>query len=83
MFRSSKHEVRMLEVNKLVLSRNNDQCITVNGTSSLARGHYTTCKKYNLYIYKMEPFTIEKFRPDMIKATTWEQKKLVKLSIHW
>ena len=39
MFRSSKHEVRMLEVNKLVLSRDNDKRITVNGISSLARGH--------------------------------------------
>ena len=48
MFRSSKHEVRMLEVNKLVLSRDDDKHIIVNGISSLARGHYTTCKKYNL-----------------------------------
>ena len=48
-FRSSKHEVRTLEVNKLMLSRDNDKRITVNGISSLARGHYTTCKKYNLY----------------------------------
>ena len=48
-FRSSSHEVRMLEVNKLMLSRDDDKCITVNGPgtpegfhgiSSLARGHY-------------------------------------------
>ena len=39
-FRSSKHEVRMLEVNKLALSRDDDKRITVNGISSLARGHY-------------------------------------------
>ena len=39
-FRSLKHEVRMLEVNKLVLSRDDDKRITVNGISSLARGHY-------------------------------------------
>ena len=50
MFRSSKHEVRTLEVNKLVLSRDDDKRITVNGISSLARGHYATHKKYNLYI---------------------------------
>ena len=50
MFRSSKHEVRTLEVNKLALSRDDDNCITVNGTSSLARGHYHTIK-YNLYIW--------------------------------
>ena len=40
MFRSSKHEVRMLEVNKLVLSRDDDKYMNVNGISSLARGHY-------------------------------------------
>ena len=40
MFRSSKHEFRMLEVNKLVLSRDDDKHITVNGISSLARGNY-------------------------------------------
>ena len=40
MFRSSKHEVRTLEVNKLALSRDNDKRITINGISSLARGHY-------------------------------------------
>ena len=49
MFRSSKHEVRTLEVNKLALSRDDDKRITVNGISSLARGHHTTRKKYNLY----------------------------------
>ena len=48
-FRSSKHEVRMLEVNKLALSRDDDKHITVNGISSLARGHHRTIK-YNLCI---------------------------------
>ena len=42
MFRSSKHEVRTLEVNKLALSRDDDKRITVDGMSSLARGHWTT-----------------------------------------
>ena len=49
MFRSSEHEVRTLKVNKLALSRDDDKRITVNGISSLARGHYRTIK-YNLYI---------------------------------
>ena len=49
MFRFSKHEVRTLEVNKLAPSRDDDKHITVNGISSLARGHWATCKKYNLY----------------------------------
>ena len=40
----------MVEVNKLVLSRDDDKHITVNGISSLAKDHYTTHKKYNLYI---------------------------------
>ena len=49
MFRSSKHEVGKLEVNKLVLSRDDDKHITVNGINSLARGHHRTIK-YNLSI---------------------------------
>ena len=49
MFRSSKHEVRMLEVKKLALSRDDDKCITISGINSLARGHHRTIK-YNLYI---------------------------------
>ena len=40
LFRSSAHEVRALEVNKLALSRNDDKRITVDGIASLARGHY-------------------------------------------
>ena len=46
MIRSLKHEVKMLEVNKLALSRDDDKRITINGINSLARGHY----KINLYI---------------------------------
>ena len=49
MFRSSKHEVRTLEVNKLALSRDDDKRIVVDGINSLARGHYNT-RKSNLYI---------------------------------
>ena len=40
MFRSLRHEVRTLEVNKLALSRDDDKRITVNGIASLERGHY-------------------------------------------
>ena len=40
MFRSLKHKVRMLEVNKLALSRDDDKRLTINGIASLARGHY-------------------------------------------
>ena len=40
MFRSLRHEVRTLELNKLALSRDDDKRITVNEIASLARGHY-------------------------------------------
>ena len=40
MFRSQRHEVRTLGVNKLALSRDDDKRKTVNGMNSLARGHY-------------------------------------------
>ena len=49
MFRSSKHEVRTLEVNKLALSRDDDKRITVDEIASLARGHWVTRQKFNLY----------------------------------
>ena len=49
MFRSSKHEIGTLEVNNLVLSRDDDKRITVNGINNLATGHHKTIK-YNLYI---------------------------------
>ena len=39
MLRSSKQKVKTLEVNKLALSRDNDNRITVNGINTLARGH--------------------------------------------
>ena len=42
MFRSLKHELRTLEVNKLALSRDDDKRITVDGIASLARGHWVT-----------------------------------------
>ena len=39
MFRSLRHEVKTLEVNKLALSRDDDKRMTVNGINSLPRGH--------------------------------------------
>ena len=50
MFRSLKHEVSMLEVNKLALSRDDDKCTIIDRVHSLARGHYSTHKKFNLYM---------------------------------
>ena len=55
MFRSSSHRVRTLEVNKVVISRDDDKRITIDGIASFARGHWATregplSKKFNLYI---------------------------------
>ena len=55
MFRSSSHRVRMLEVNKLALSRDDDKRITIDGVATFARGHWATrvgplSKKFNLHI---------------------------------
>ena len=40
MFRSRKHKVKTLEVNKLALSVENDKRIRINGIDSLAMGHF-------------------------------------------
>ena len=40
LFRSRKHEVRTLEVNKLVLSREDVKRISINRVASYAIGHY-------------------------------------------
>ena len=39
MFRSKKHNVRTLKVNKLALSREDDKRISIDGIDSLAMGH--------------------------------------------
>ena len=40
MFRSRKHKVKTLEVNKLALSREDDKRVSIDGITSLAMGHY-------------------------------------------
>ena len=40
MFRSVKHKVKTLEVNKLALNREDDKRISIDGISSYAMGHY-------------------------------------------
>ena len=40
MFRSKKHKIKTLEVNKLALSREDDKRISIDGIDSLAMGHY-------------------------------------------
>ena len=40
MFRSRKHNVKTLEVNKLALSREDDERVGIDGITSLAMGHY-------------------------------------------
>ena len=40
MFRSRKHKVKTLKVNKLALSREDDKRISADGIHNLAMGHY-------------------------------------------
>ena len=40
LFRSNKHEIRTLEVNKLALNSQDDKRISIDGVSSHAMGHY-------------------------------------------
>ena len=40
LFRSNKHEVKMLEVNKLALNSQDDKRISIDGIASYAMGHY-------------------------------------------
>ena len=40
MFRSKKHKIKTLEVNKLALSSEDDKRISIDGIASLAIGHY-------------------------------------------
>ena len=42
MFRSSHHKIRTLEINKLMLSRDDDKRLTIDGIGSYARGHWVT-----------------------------------------
>ena len=41
MFRSKKHNVKTLEVNKLALSREDDKRVSIDGIASFAMGHYS------------------------------------------
>ena len=49
MFRSKKHKIRTLEVNKLALSREDDKRVSIDGIASLAMGH----KNLLSYQYKL------------------------------
>ena len=40
LFRSNKHKVKTLELNKLALSREDDKRISIDGIASYAMGHY-------------------------------------------
>ena len=42
LFRSDKHEIKTLEVNKLALSSQDDKRISIDGIASYAMGHYKT-----------------------------------------
>ena len=40
MFRSLKHKIQTLEVNKIALNKDDDKRIMIDGVRSLARGHF-------------------------------------------
>ena len=40
MFRSLKHKIQILEVNKIALNKDDDKRITIGRMRSLARGHF-------------------------------------------
>ena len=42
LFRSSKHEISTLEVNKLALNSQDDKRISIDGIASYAMGHHKT-----------------------------------------
>ena len=42
LFRSNKHEIKTLEVNKLALNSQDDKGISIDGIASYAMGHYKT-----------------------------------------
>ena len=52
MLRSSLHKIQALEVNKIALNEDDDKRITIDGVSSLARGHH----KLNNAIKNGEPW---------------------------
>ena len=76
LFISRKHEVRTLEVNKLVLSREDDKRISIDGVASCAIGHYRVwgCELKKKSLYKMVVLTIETFKTDKITAISEDYK---------
>ena len=40
LFRSVKHKIKTLELNKLALSREDDKRLSIDGVASYAIGHY-------------------------------------------
>ena len=53
MFRSRKHKVKTLEVNKLALSREDEKRVSIDGVASLAMGHYKVCLEANLKLVQV------------------------------
>ena len=56
LFRSDKHEIKTLEVNKLALSSQDDKRVTIDGIASYAMGYYKIKKmayKVNVLTYRL------------------------------
>ena len=45
LFRSNKHEIRMLELSKLALNSQDDKRISIDGIASYAMGHYKSQRR--------------------------------------
>ena len=81
MFRSAKHEVHTIEVNKVALNRDDDKRISKkDGISTFSRGHKDLSwspilgdRIFTFYVkifttYKMEVLKLKEFNPDKLKA---------------
>ena len=56
LFRSNKHEIKTLEVNKLALNSQDDKRISIDGIASYAMGHTTTHFENRKNTFPMERY---------------------------
>ena len=71
MFRSLKHKIQTLEVNKIALNKDDDKRITIDGMRSLARGHYKPIKRF----YSIKNGNREQSGKNSSRSAVFVQKK--------